>query len=859
MHAEAKSLGGASKGDGSSKEEVQMTGERLATLDPETGKRPGSRIGNAGNARQLVNRLKYEDETRMYRHTRIQGLLDGNPPWAQKRLTDLGQGHRANFNLREGEGIVDSAKTPYYDLVFEVPYFAQITFDIPGVEPFRLQEWNNIISDEYFEVLSAWAGFDQNIQLHQWQMIVNGVGPIFWPHALSWYSEATKSRKVLVPQETKANVDQLETVAVLHSWRADELEGYISGANGEEHNGWNVPLCKKAIIDCANREMQQTWGIENYDLYQRAIRTGDLFYGIHRSSRIYVASLFIREFGGRVSHYILTDQVLGHEAETYQDPEKETGYLYIRKNKFENFSQVICPFFFDTGPDGTWHSVKGLGPKIYDFCDVSNRTFCQMLDGSVIGSGITLEAQDGASLEETQVALVGGVTVVQPGYKVVQTRIAEALNGAMTMRRELQNVLQSNTGSYRQRPSEESKEPTLGQAQMNFQQQALLSKGATNRYYNNMDRFHTENVRRLLDPSQNENIPGGREAQMFVVRCLMRGIPQQVMKFGFIRKVRAVRSLGYGSPQLRDMATKELITLLPLMQEPGRNHALRARAAALPGIGQSQVDSFFPKIEEQQMPNVHASMAMLENNALRNKDSRTLVEPGQNHSIHFDVHAGDLGAHLKQPDANPIELLTHLTNAGPHMAQHLQMIANDPTRKQEIAQKQMQLQQFGKVKDKLQQNVEEAMRAQMARGGNGQQQAPDPNLLKVQGELALKKQKQDVELGLKAHGAAFKEAIKDKSTAADITRKNLEAAATHGRAHAQTAAEIARANMEAAHGIHREHVQAAHDIAREHATAAAGNVRENIAAMGDALRQDMLAKAEAENMQQQQPAPEEGE
>ena len=47
--------------------------------------------------------------------------------------------------------------------------------------------------------------------------------------------------------------------------------------------------------------MRQTYGIENYDLYQRAIRTGDLFYGIHRSDRIYVASLFTKEFGGKVS------------------------------------------------------------------------------------------------------------------------------------------------------------------------------------------------------------------------------------------------------------------------------------------------------------------------------------------------------------------------------------------------------------------------------------------------------------------------------------------------------------------------------------------------------------------------------
>ena len=232
----------------------------------------------------------------MYRYTRVQGLLDGNPPWPQKRLTDLGQGHRANFNLREGEGIVDSAKTPYYDLVFEVPYFAQITLKIPGAQPNVVGEWNDIISEEYYETLCDWGGFDSLVQLHQWQMIVNGVGPIFWPHAVSWHSQAVKSRKVLVPQETFASVDELELCAVLHSWRADELEAYIRKATDTDknYNGWNVPLVKQAIIDCALREMRQTYGIENYDLYQRAIRAGDLFYGLHRSMQhLKVSALII--------------------------------------------------------------------------------------------------------------------------------------------------------------------------------------------------------------------------------------------------------------------------------------------------------------------------------------------------------------------------------------------------------------------------------------------------------------------------------------------------------------------------------------------------------------------------------------
>jgi hypothetical protein len=468
-----------------------------------------------------------------------------------------------------------------------------------------------------------------------------------------------------------------------------------------------------------------------------------------------------------------------------QGLEEEEGYLYIKKGKYDDFTQVICPFFFDTGPDGTWHSVKGLGPKIYDFCDVSNRTFCQMLDGAVIGSGITLEAQDANSLEETQIALVGGATVVSPGYKVVQTRIAESLQGAMAMRRELQGTLQSNTGSYRQRVAEENQEPTLGQAQMNWQQQGLLNKGATNRYYNTLDRYHTETLRRLLDPAaRRKNVPGGEEAAKFYMRCLMRGIPEEVMNFQMILKVRSERSLGYGSPQMRDMATKELINLIPLMDETSRNHALRMRAAALPGIGMSGVDAVFPKIEQQQVPNAHTAQATDENNALRTIGGQALVEGSQNHSIHFDTHMNDVMSHQKtaqQSGEDPHMLLVHQEQAGAHMAQHLSKLQGDPTRKDEVKKKKKMLDDLGKQTDQLGQQIDDQTKA-MADGqqqGGGEQPGFDADqaskMAKTHGDIAMKMKKQDAELAMKAKDQEVRNKMLDKQTAANIARKNAEA------------------------------------------------------------------------------------
>ena len=802
----------------------QYGGSGLATLDPETFSRPSSRIGNAQNARSLVQRLKTEDDTRMWRYTSIMGLLDGNPPWSSQKLIDIGQGHRANFNLREGEGMVEAAKTPYYDLVFEVPFFARIEFGIEGADPTKLREWSQTATELYNDLLCEWSSFDQVMQLHQWQMVVNGVGPIFWPHYVSWQSEAVKSRRVLVPMETKANVDQLELCAVLHSYRADELESYIarSGNNNGDSDGWNVPLCQQAIIDSAMRETRATWAGENYDIYQRAIRAGDLYYGLHQSERIHVASLFIKEFGGKVSHYMVTDVPLNSvaAAQPINDPSEETGYLFKRRRKYDSFGQIVCPFFFDTGPDGTWHTVRGLGPKIYDFCDVSNRTFCQMLDGSVIGSGICLEAQEGVALEETQMALVGGGTVVSPGYKVVQTRIAESLQGAMAMRRELQNTLQSNTGAYRQRVEEQNQENTLGQAQLNYQTQATLTKGSVNRYYNNYDKWHRETVRRVMDPAQSKNVPGGTEAIEFMARCVFKGIPPQVLKFENIKRIYATRSIGYGSQQLRDMATRELIQLVPFMDEVSRNHALRARAAALPGIGMAQVDEFFPPIEQTGVPNSHTAFAALENNALRREKGKAIVEPQQNHSIHFDTHFADTQEHAKDPQAHITEQLNHFEQAGPHLAQHLKFLEGDPTRKQEVKQKTAQLQQLGKQTDRLRQMVEDWAKAQQDERSQAEaQQQPDmkgmAELAKVHGELGLKSQKMTGELELKKRAAAFKETIADKKTAAQIRREGARSAAEQRRKNVETGASIRRSGAEAAHSIARENVVAQSDLMRE--------------------------------------------
>jgi hypothetical protein len=164
----------------------------------------------------------------------------------------------------------------------------------------------------------------------------------------------------------------------------------------------------------------------------------------------------------------------------------------------------------------------------------------------------------------------------------------------------------------------------------------------------------------------------------------------------------------------------------------------------------------------------------MENNALRDHEGKALVTPEQNHGIHFDVHMKDVQEHLGEQTSTPIEKLIHAEHAGQHMAKHLAKLEGDPTRKAEVKQKRQQLHDLSKATDQLLQNVQEMRtgRATSNNGDGGQQTGPDPALMKVQGDLALKTKKAEGDMALKARKAQFTERLQDQRTAADIRRQN---------------------------------------------------------------------------------------
>lgn len=732
-------------------------GLSLNTVD-EKGQAPGKRISTAKQSLDLHKRFEDADQQRSMTRARVKGMLDGNPPYDSAKLKNLGQGHRCNLNFREGKAIADAAKTPYYDLFQEVPTYA--TVETKSGDDQSREQFNRVISQEFHNLLERWDGFDYNIQLKQKEMVVNGIGPIFWQDATDWRFRAARIGNVKVPDQTECDPERWEIVEFTDALKAHELFAKIKDEKTAKELGWNVDACKRAITKaCQDKSSANT--SKSWEYYQDLFKNNDLYTGLAESATIEIAHQFVKEFSGKVTHLMVS-----------VSPEID-DFLFEGRERFESFRRAMCVFFFDIG-DGTWHSVKGLGTEIFPMIEVKNRLECQKVDSGFLGSSLIVQAKDANAAHKAQLLTVGPLTIAPPGLEFQQNVLGSASRNIMEVTQSMDNILANNTGTYRQRQETNAPDKTATGERIEQMERAVLNKGAVNRYYTQMDKMYSEIYRRASNPNLTEQDPGGKEALEFQQACIEQGVPKEALVK--VKKVKANRNVGQGSPALRGMALGQLMQALPVLSEDGRQNVIEDYVANL--TGQSKVNRYVPPKAKQALPTEDDSEAALENAALK-MGCPVIWNPRQNNVRHSQIHlqSGSAAAQALQQGANPIETLSFLKALGPHLAVHIQEIGKDKTRSGTYQILHEQFQQLAAITDQLQANVQQQQQAQQeeAQASQAAQQTVSEDFqvksMKAQGELELKKQKAMADIQLKAEKQGAQLALKDASTAAGIAMK----------------------------------------------------------------------------------------
>ena len=631
----------------------------------ESGKPPRTRIKDAKSAHAIYLAMRYADDASALDRQKIQAMLDGEPPYSPNQLKALGQGYRANLNFGEAAAALETSLAAYSDLVNSVDKVAQVKTSFG--DPSQRTEWESIISEEFHRTVTDWDEFFYKQQMLAHQFVAYGVGLAFFEDSRNWQWNVCGLKDFKVPRGTMASDTRFEILTIERNFLAGELYRYIENPKIAAELGWNVEETRQAILTSIEGGRATT---RDWERLQEELKNNDLNYSHARSKIIRAVHYFVQEFDGTISHYIGTRNG------------SESDFLFKHVSRFKHANEAFVLFTYGIGTNGLLHSIRGLGYKLFPFVQLSNRLRNAVVDGAMLSSALMIQPATGEDVSNLTLMYNGPLSVLPPGINVVDRAMPNLAGNVLPIVRDLEVVRQNNTGTYNQKqvmPDGDARTATEVQAQL--AQQSILGTQAMNLYYIPWQKLLAEQFRRLATVSYRADEPGGKAAIDFRKRVEARGVPWDAVEN--VYRVNAIRAVGAGSPGARMLAFNEFLQILPRFDEVGQRNLIRDRVAAR--VGYDQVDRYIPAGETERIP-VDAKIAELENDAMQGGRGVS-VNPGENHAVHARVHLEDANRFLQALQQNHVDpriAMGYFQLQYPHTTAHLQQLASDPTRKQEV-------------------------------------------------------------------------------------------------------------------------------------------------------------------------------
>lgn len=728
----------------------------LLTID-DKGKAPATRIKDHSALHSIYKNLLMADEQSASDRSRIMDMFDGAAPYDPIVLRRMGQAYRANLNFGEAAADLEQALAAYNDLVTSVDRLVAVKTSF-GDESQR-EEYGAIIGEEFHRLVTKdWPSFYFRQQLLSYYFVAQGLAVAFFEDERNWQWNICPIGDFLIPRATPSTEDKIEIACVRRVYLAHELFRYIENPKAAKETGWNVDAVRDAIRDARTTRPEEGF---NWEELQREIKNNDLYFAHVRSKEIHVVHYYVREFDGTYSHAIGRRDGLG-------------DFLFKKPSRFKNASQAFHVFTYGVG-NGQYHSIRGLGYKIFPHIQTTNRLRCAMADGAMMQTALLLQPQTAEDVSRMTMAYSGPLAFLPPGLQVVQTNFPNLAVEVMPIVNEMAMVRQSNTGSYRTQMNAPTGKPrTATEIEAQVANEAILSTNAINLFYVPWGRLLREQFRRLQRDTWVSGEPGAEEAKKFRKRLEERSVPWEAVKA--VYDVDAVRAVGLGSPAARLTAFNEFMQLLPRFDELGQVNAIRDRVAAR--VGYDQVDRYLPNPNVKNRIPTDAKIAELENDSMQGGRPVSVL-PNENHSIHLQVHLREATPLTEAVQNNQVEnkqfTMTFLTMLFEHCNEHLVRIAQDQTKQQELGQYNLAMNLLKEAVTNLQRDVEEDIR----RAAEAQQQMAleQGQIQGISPQMQMKMQEHQLEMQLKQEKAAMDAKFKELELRQKLALQDAESAA----------------------------------------------------------------------------------
>lgn len=651
-----------------------------------TGRAPRTRLATPEAAFAIYDKFVQADEPDAMRRATIQGMIDGNPPYNPKELEELGLADMVNVNFLTMRANLDARAAAAHELFMEVPTLIECRPLHTDAQNAAEQYHNcSIVAEEFSQLLLDWPQFHPNMDMVVRESDAFGIGFMLWQDQYDWRPHAYKRGTLRFDPKALVEVDRNDVYTINGEYTAGELYDIIEDEQVAVQRGWKPGNVRDLLVRTfivGNQNDDDPFKRSPWESLQQMARNNDPQFQEKQFEKVRVVHLLVREVAAprRVSHYIIPE-----------NSEQEV-FLCEVPNQYADMHEAIWWLPYNYG-DGYARSVRGVASFMVQHDDLSNRFLGRVFDAGFMASSLLLQPVTQGDLGRLQFTQHGPYTILPPELKAVQSTFQPQLQPLLALRQVSENVLKNNTGLYRQHNEsvERETQKTARQVVEEVSKEARYEKAAVAHRYVHLDLLYREILRRLTNKDYVKGeapYPGKEDAKRFIDRCKARGVPESwLFNWKDHMRVDSTRALGLGSLGVKYDITNQLMAARGDMDEFGRRAVLRDWLAAR--VGYRNTDKYAAAIDRDRIPTDEQSLATLENNDIF-EGAPVVVGVDQLHKLHLDVHLQPVVQLVQAEEAgqiqDPEKAALVLQTVIPHIAEHLQLLAREPTRKQFVDQ-----------------------------------------------------------------------------------------------------------------------------------------------------------------------------
>ena len=629
----------------------------LHSLDTKGQTPRPSRLSSASSGRSLFQALLKDDEASSVQRSRVQGMKDGNPPYDQAALNVSGQGSRANANFLLGQDLITKANAGYNDMFLTPKQL--MTLDVQGGEPTARLGYSRIIASELTRTFRKWGNFIPNCLRLVDLFTTHGVSVAYFPDTRNFRFRAAGFGDFLIPRMTEVGEENILYAGARKDMTVIELYEPIQDEEKAAAAGWNVDAVKKAIGKATTQSA--SGGIGSYEKFQMQIKNNDANSN-RQFAHVPVVDKWVREFDGTISYFIFEKDSLDGE------------FLFKEYSRYQSAEEAFVFFCYGIG-NGTYHSIRGMGQMIFALVQLHNRLMCQKADGTMLDESIMMQANSGQAIQEATLTYMGPFSLMPPGFDVIDGKRSASSDRTLPFLREVKGLL-GQTSSRFMAPAEGSG-VYQNKDQTDFALESVASgdTGAVDLFNVSLDKLFRQMSIRVMDGPKSDPL-----VKEFHRRIEAGGITKDILASVDRDSIYAYRAIGAGSPAARSLAFKNLLQLLPQLDEIGRKNLVYEFVADLVGY---QTASAFADPSETPRQNSDAGLAELENFLLEMGHEVPVLDY-QMDATHVGIHIPkllDILDKVERGELDPMQNLPGLQAFLNHVAKHGENLANDTTQK----------------------------------------------------------------------------------------------------------------------------------------------------------------------------------